>query len=139
VSLFLPSYPEWHRDALCAEIGGNSWFPEKGDTAQDARKICVRCPVRQECLDYALENADLTGIWGATSEWERKRMRRGEEVTPYIRAGRKMESRVCHFCGQEFQTYRKSAKFCSNVCSTKGWHQSQRELRSKAAGEESAA
>lgn len=61
--------PDWMNDALCAQVGGASdlWFPEKGGYNAEAHAICGRCPVREVCLQYALEN-DLAGVWGGTSE-----------------------------------------------------------------------
>lgn len=56
------------------------WFPgrSKGPNgANEAKAICAGCPVRKECLDYALENEMEYGIWGGTSPTERRRMTNG--------------------------------------------------------------
>jgi WhiB family transcriptional regulator, redox-sensing transcriptional regulator len=66
----------WADQALCAEVGGDEWFPEKGDSTRNAKAVCRRCEVRQACLQYALEHDERFGIWGATSERERRTMRR---------------------------------------------------------------
>ncbi|MDQ5816234.1 MAG: WhiB family transcriptional regulator [Actinomycetota bacterium] len=50
------------------------WFPERGQSAEPARRICARCPVRPECLHWALEKDEL-GVWGGLSPRERKRLR----------------------------------------------------------------
>lgn len=68
--------PEWMDDALCAQIGGDHWFPAKGDATWRAKSICRRCPVTAECLDYALERGEPHGIWGGISERERRALRR---------------------------------------------------------------
>lgn len=67
----------WTDLALCKEIGPDdqTWYPEKGHHS-DARKICARCEVRQECLDYALSKPEPAGIWGGKSARERMRLRR---------------------------------------------------------------
>lgn len=73
-------WPEWHRDAACAEYPehGDWWFPERGASTDAARAICQRCLVQSECLGFALdEPLTLAGIWGGTSERERKRLRAG--------------------------------------------------------------
>lgn len=68
---------EWMDRALCAQIGPDLWFPEKGWKAPEARRICRRCPVARECLEYALEADEvLDGIWGGLSEPQRRKLRR---------------------------------------------------------------
>ena len=73
---------EWRRLALCAQTDPNLWFPEKGDfkTARRAKRICGRCVVREECLDYALADTSLEGIWGGLSRRERQAARRDVEA-----------------------------------------------------------
>ena len=44
----------WRDDALCAEVDPDLFFPPKGVTARRARKVCARCEVRAECLEWAL-------------------------------------------------------------------------------------
>lgn len=41
-----------------------------------ARQLCAGCPIRRECLEYALANLDMSGIWGGTTDDERDEMRR---------------------------------------------------------------
>lgn len=50
-----------------------------------ARSFCEECPVREECLEYALADADLQGMWGNTVEDERDRIRRERRGTPTSR------------------------------------------------------
>ncbi|MDQ5874483.1 MAG: WhiB family transcriptional regulator [Actinomycetota bacterium] len=50
------------------------WFPERGRSAEPAKRICARCPVREECLEWALQHEDF-GVWGGLSAQERKRTR----------------------------------------------------------------
>jgi WhiB family redox-sensing transcriptional regulator len=57
---------------LCAQIGGDLWFPEKGgDDAALAKKICRGCPIRLQCLEFALDNNERYGVWGGLTERER--------------------------------------------------------------------
>lgn len=65
---------EWQDDALCAEIGTEMFFPEKGGSTKDAKKVCADCPVAQQCLNYALQNDERFGIWGGLSERERRKL-----------------------------------------------------------------
>lgn len=66
----------WQVDALCAQTDPEAFFPEKGGSTRDAKKVCSSCNVRSECLDYALENDERFGIWGGLSERERRRLRK---------------------------------------------------------------
>ncbi len=66
----------WQSDALCAQTDPEAFFPEKGGSTRDAKRICDTCDVRQQCLEYALENDERFGIWGGLSERERRKLRR---------------------------------------------------------------
>ena len=66
----------WQEKALCAETDPEAFFPEKGGSTREAKKICTGCEVRSECLEYALVNDERFGIWGGLSERERRRIRR---------------------------------------------------------------
>src|SRR5690606_12119263 len=62
--------------ALCAQTDPEAFFPEKGGSTREAKKVCVSCEVRAECLEYALENDERFGIWGGLSEHERRKLKR---------------------------------------------------------------
>jgi hypothetical protein len=49
----------------------HSWFPEWGETQQPAKDVCFTCPVRVQCLEFALETEERYGIWGGLSRIER--------------------------------------------------------------------
>jgi len=66
----------WQGDALCAQTDPEAFFPEKGGSTREAKKICTSCEVRSECLEYALKNDERFGIWGGLSERERRKLRR---------------------------------------------------------------
>jgi WhiB family transcriptional regulator, redox-sensing transcriptional regulator len=68
--------PDWHERALCAQTDPEAFFPEKGGSTREAKKICTGCEVRSECLSYALANDERFGIWGGLSERERRRLKR---------------------------------------------------------------
>lgn len=67
---------EWQEQALCAQTDPEAFFPEKGGSTKDAKRICKACAVRDECLEYALEHDERFGIWGGLSERERRRWKR---------------------------------------------------------------
>ncbi|MGG5174011.1 WhiB family transcriptional regulator [Pseudarthrobacter sp. J1763] len=66
----------WQADALCAQTDPEAFFPEKGGSTRDAKKVCGACNVRQQCLEYALANDERFGIWGGMSERERRKLRK---------------------------------------------------------------
>ena len=68
---------QWQERALCAQTDPEAFFPEKGGSTREAKRICLGCEVRDECLEYALANDERFGIWGGLSERERRRLKRG--------------------------------------------------------------
>lgn len=76
--------PDWTKDALCAEIGVEAFFADgQGDhTVRDAKQACVGCPVRTNCLEWALTFApwqDMYGVFGGTTPMERRAIRHSRE------------------------------------------------------------
>ncbi len=63
----------WYDDARCREIGGDDFFPEKGGSTKPIKKICGTCDVREQCLQFALDNNIIDGVWGGLSASERQR------------------------------------------------------------------
>jgi WhiB family redox-sensing transcriptional regulator len=66
----------WQDQALCAQTDPEAFFPEKGGSTREAKRVCRSCEVRAECLEYALEHDERFGIWGGMSERERRRLKR---------------------------------------------------------------
>ena len=66
----------WQERALCAQTDPEAFFPEKGGSTREAKRVCQSCDVRAECLEYALANDERFGIWGGLSERERRRVKR---------------------------------------------------------------
>ena len=70
--------PDWHERGLCRQTDPEIFYPEKGQggsSLRQARRICARCEVKPECRAYAIEHAEPYGVWGGTSESERRRIR----------------------------------------------------------------
>lgn len=69
----------WMDQALCAQVDGDLWYADKGDwpTTIKAKVICRKCPVRVQCLDYALSNNETFGVWGGMTPQQRRDLRRG--------------------------------------------------------------
>ncbi|MGP2441955.1 WhiB family transcriptional regulator [Streptomyces sp. JW3] len=66
----------WQEEALCAQTGGDFFFPEPGSSVREAKRICALCPIRPACLEFALSNDERFGVWGGLSEKERLALRR---------------------------------------------------------------
>lgn len=80
LAALLPRDPDalaWQDQALCAQVGGDAWFPDMGESNAEAKRVCRACPVRGECLEYALANGEQWGVWGGMSEQQRSRLKRG--------------------------------------------------------------
>lgn len=79
--------PNWTHDALCAQVDTEIFFPDKGGSVREGKRVCRECPVRAECLAYAIEHEDRYGIWGGLSERERRRLRDwrlGDPLPPVV-------------------------------------------------------
>lgn len=66
----------WQDRALCAQTDPEAFFPEKGGSTREAKRVCSSCDVRSECLEYALAHDERFGIWGGLSERERRKLKR---------------------------------------------------------------
>lgn len=72
----------WRDSALCTQFDPrmNLWFPNKGKSAKEAKRICSMCPVRRECEDEVLSSSHEYGIWAGTTE--RQRLGRYRKKSP---------------------------------------------------------
>ena len=66
----------WQDHANCLGVDPDLFFPERGASTREAKEVCRGCVVRNECLEFALQNGEKFGIWGGLSERERRRIRR---------------------------------------------------------------
>lgn len=67
---------EWAPYALCAQTDPEAYFPEKGGSTREAKQVCRACPVRPNCLEWALIHDVRFGVWGGLSERERRKLKR---------------------------------------------------------------
>lgn len=65
----------------CTGVDTDLFFPTPGTSAADAKSVCALCPVRSECLQYALDVPQY-GVWGGTTTSERAEIAR-EMARPY--------------------------------------------------------
>lgn len=73
--VFIEPVP-WATEAKCLNADPDVFFPEKGGSTREAKRICAECTVRVACLEYALEHDERFGIWGGMSERERRKLKR---------------------------------------------------------------
>ena len=82
----------WRRDAACRDSAPELFFPI-GSTGlaagqiEAAKTVCDACPVRRACLDFALVTNQEAGVWGGTSEEDRRRLRKVREIEPRVAVG----------------------------------------------------
>jgi WhiB family redox-sensing transcriptional regulator len=72
----------WRAASACLNADPDMFFPVAAGTAASketarALRICQGCPVRQQCLDFAMQSGEKDGIWGGTTPEQRIRARRG--------------------------------------------------------------
>lgn len=118
----------WRDQAACRGERTDIFFSSLGEEA--AYQLCARCPVREECLEYALETGQTLGVWGGTNELERHEMLRAATT-----GGSQLEA----------VTYTTRARSTGAVCSAgkteEGWgvacvtHGTPASARSRAAAE----
>jgi WhiB family redox-sensing transcriptional regulator len=64
----------WREQAECLDADPEIFFPEAGSNGLDAKKVCARCPVSEECLEYALYHSIDDGVWGGLAVVQRHRL-----------------------------------------------------------------
>jgi len=70
----------WMAHGLCRDHAPGMFFPSDGVGVDKARRICGECPVKEECREYALTYRIEHGVWGGTSERERRRILRDRRL-----------------------------------------------------------
>ncbi len=71
---------DWFEHGACRGNTEVDFFPTQGQSTREAKEICRTCPVKEPCLEYAMATTTQHGIWGGTSERERRRMRRSRKL-----------------------------------------------------------
>lgn len=67
----------WRDQAACADMEPELWFPVSTETSSPvAKATCISCPVRLECLSYAMQTYQRDGMWGGVTPKNRRAIRR---------------------------------------------------------------
>lgn len=77
----------WQASSNCLGVDPDLFFPERGASTKEAKEVCRGCIVREDCLEFALNNGEKFGIWGGMSERERRRIRRQRALARQEAAG----------------------------------------------------
>jgi WhiB family redox-sensing transcriptional regulator len=72
----IPDEYAWMLEGRCRGADTREFFPSNGLGVEAAQQICRECPVKEPCLEYALQNHIEQGVWGGASERERRRILR---------------------------------------------------------------
>ncbi len=70
----------WQHQAACRGMDTQLFFPARGEASPEAEAACADCPVRLDCAEFAIGSGQRFGIWGGTSERQRRRIRAGRAV-----------------------------------------------------------
>jgi WhiB family redox-sensing transcriptional regulator len=71
----------WRDEALCRQVDPELFFPDTGGSVREAKRVCAGCPVRKQCLDWAIAHDQRYGVWGGLTVNERTRLRRQRDRT----------------------------------------------------------
>ena len=71
---------DWRDQGRCAEVDSDLFFPDKGHSTAPAKRVCMACEVRVQCLEYALANGERHGVWGGLSYPQRRRHPQWQEA-----------------------------------------------------------
>jgi WhiB family redox-sensing transcriptional regulator len=75
---------EWMSAGNCRDHPPEVFFPNDGVGVIHAQRICRECPMQEPCLEYALEHRIDHGVWGGTSERERRRILRDRRIASRV-------------------------------------------------------
>jgi WhiB family transcriptional regulator, redox-sensing transcriptional regulator len=75
---------DWRDDAACIDEDPELFFPigttgPAIDQAEEAKRVCARCAVREQCLEFALASNQDAGVWGGLTEDERRSLKRARQ------------------------------------------------------------
>lgn len=81
---------KWMENAACKDMGSELFMSENKQDKKMAKAVCAGCLVVKECFDYAIANFEK-GIWGGTTEIQRRNIRRYDERKIRVRLGVKLD------------------------------------------------
>jgi len=79
-SVITDKMSDWQKEGNCITMENDIFFPSKGRDVDYAKSICADCPVKSTCLEFAIDNKIDKGVWGGTSERERRKIIRQRKM-----------------------------------------------------------
>jgi WhiB family redox-sensing transcriptional regulator len=67
---------EWQLLAICRGVDPDLFYPDKGQSPEPAKRVCMKCEVRDSCLEFAMVTGERFGVWGGLSARERNKLRK---------------------------------------------------------------
>lgn len=92
---------DWRDDSACGPEDTELFFGGAGSSAKRARAICDTCPVKAECLEFALSDPTIVGIFGDTTQSERRQILRDRGIDVRTNPGNEARSRAAYAREQE--------------------------------------
>ncbi len=77
----VPMDTKWMAQGNCNNHPPETFFPSDGVGVEVAKEICADCPVKEQCLEYALDHRVDHGVWGGASERQRRRILKARRAT----------------------------------------------------------
>lgn len=103
---------DWQKDSSCADPDfveyKDYFFSEDPVEIEDAKEVCSHCPVRKECLAWALDNKEIWGVWGGKDENQIREALSISEEGQEVRRTKDGIAPVCLYCGAPTEDLRTS-------------------------------
>ena len=113
----------WRPMAACRAEPTGLFFPDTEAQAGPAKAVCEGCPVRAECLDFAMATRQEDGVWGGLTGMERRRLRKKPKAKP---APPRTRTQRCVWCRESFGAVGPNERYCGDVCRREGANESKR-------------
>ncbi len=85
-----PPRRPWLDQAACVDVALSVFFSDDGWDLLEALAICRGCPVRQQCLEYALATRERHGVWGGKTPEQRRLLLQADPYAPHTGNGDRM-------------------------------------------------
>lgn len=72
---------DWISKGACSGADPDIFYPKRGESTRPAKAICDICVVKSPCLEFALTSKEFHGVWGGSSERERRHLRKLRAIT----------------------------------------------------------
>jgi hypothetical protein len=120
--------PKFEQPGLCSKVDPDTFFPEVGRNVREAKRICQDCPVRIDCLTWALDHSERYGVWGGKTYEERKHIKMGRVELVEVEVPPLDMSKYTCADGHGYRGYKRGCK-CHTCKSGYAMYQREYQLR----------